>query len=176
MTEQDVVTLLELLAAKGVTPWVDGGWGVDALLGEQTREHGDLDIVIESHDETAVLDVLRDEGFHEVPMWFTTPVHSVWQHDDGRALDLHVVELNDQGGGVYGDEGVYPAEGLTGRGAIGGRQVRCISAATQVEFHRGYELRAQDRHDVQQLCAAFGLKLPEEYRDAAGVEEDNQDI
>lgn len=27
--------------------WLDGGWGVDALLGRQTRPHDDMDIVIE---------------------------------------------------------------------------------------------------------------------------------
>jgi hypothetical protein len=29
---------------------LDGGWGVDVLLGEQTRVHAVVDIVIASHD------------------------------------------------------------------------------------------------------------------------------
>jgi len=35
-------TLLDLclgLQDAGVELWIDGGWGVDALLGEQTRAH-----------------------------------------------------------------------------------------------------------------------------------------
>src|SRR5919201_6639891 len=33
---------------KGITPkvWLDRGWGLDALLGEQTRPHDDLDLAI----------------------------------------------------------------------------------------------------------------------------------
>lgn len=165
MSELDVVTILDRFDDVGVTPWIDGGWGVDALLGRQTREHGDLDIVIEQHQESAARTVLADESFAEVPMWFSTAVHTVWHHDDGRALDLHVVVMNDEGGGVYGDEGVYPAEGFEGRGTIGGRPVRCISAPVQVEFHRGYELRPEDRHDVLLLCQEFDLDWPDEYRD-----------
>jgi hypothetical protein len=41
--------------------WLDGGWGVDALVGEQTREHEDLNLIVRdahggstpSHDENA---------------------------------------------------------------------------------------------------------------------------
>jgi lincosamide nucleotidyltransferase A/C/D/E len=35
------VELLEQLAAVGPA-WVGGGWGVDALVGRQTRSHADL--------------------------------------------------------------------------------------------------------------------------------------
>ena len=38
MTPQRVLALLDLL--EGLAVWVDGGWGVDALVGRQTREHG----------------------------------------------------------------------------------------------------------------------------------------
>ena len=40
MTAADVVEVLEWLEAVGVRAWVDGGWGVDALVGEATRAHG----------------------------------------------------------------------------------------------------------------------------------------
>jgi lincosamide nucleotidyltransferase A/C/D/E len=42
-----VVALCLRLQAMGIPIWLDGGWGVDALLGEQTRPHDDLDIVVE---------------------------------------------------------------------------------------------------------------------------------
>jgi Aminoglycoside-2''-adenylyltransferase len=32
-----VLAVMDLLAAEGAIGWIDGGWGVDALLGEQTR-------------------------------------------------------------------------------------------------------------------------------------------
>lgn len=164
VTEADVVALLSLFEREGIEFWIDGGWGIDALLGRQTREHGDLDVVIDRQEETTTRHVLENAGFYEVNMWFTTPAHTVWHHDDGRAVDLHVVVFNDEGDGVFGDEGVYPAESFTGRGVIGGRDVRCMSVSAQVEFHRGYELRQQDHHDIGSLHAEFGFVLPDEYR------------
>uniref|UniRef100_UPI003F87D29B nucleotidyltransferase domain-containing protein n=1 Tax=Actinosynnema sp. TaxID=1872144 RepID=UPI003F87D29B len=43
----DVLAVLDLAEAAGARLWIDGGWGVDALLGERTRRHGDLDVVVE---------------------------------------------------------------------------------------------------------------------------------
>ena len=44
MTAADALEIVDLLERVGVEPWVDSGWGVDALLGEQTRPHEDLDL------------------------------------------------------------------------------------------------------------------------------------
>ncbi len=48
MSNEQAVELLGQLEEAGVQVWVDGGWGVDALIGYQTREHDDLDLVIPS--------------------------------------------------------------------------------------------------------------------------------
>ena len=47
-------------------PWIciDGGWGVDALLGRQTRLHEDLDLVIRRQDKPAFMDRLGALGFN----------------------------------------------------------------------------------------------------------------
>ena len=37
MPAGEVVAVLDAMAARAVDVWVDGGWGVDALLGRQTR-------------------------------------------------------------------------------------------------------------------------------------------
>jgi len=47
MRSAAVVAFCRGLRALGIEIWLDGGWGVDALLGEQTRPHKDLDIVVE---------------------------------------------------------------------------------------------------------------------------------
>jgi hypothetical protein len=44
MNPAQVLQVLDRLDANGVTGWLDGGWGVDAVLGEQTRPHEDLDL------------------------------------------------------------------------------------------------------------------------------------
>jgi lincosamide nucleotidyltransferase A/C/D/E len=50
MNAADVVSLYTELQKLNIHIWVDGGWGVDALLGEQTRPHEDLDIAIQELD------------------------------------------------------------------------------------------------------------------------------
>lgn len=46
MQAADVQAVLAALDAAGVPTWLDGGWGIDALVGRQTRPHSDLDLVI----------------------------------------------------------------------------------------------------------------------------------
>jgi len=41
-----VVELLRLLDKAAIPAWLDGGWGVDALLNTQTRPHKDLDLIL----------------------------------------------------------------------------------------------------------------------------------
>ena len=43
MDADDVLRVIDRLASADIRVWVDGGWGVDALLGRQTRRHHDLD-------------------------------------------------------------------------------------------------------------------------------------
>ena len=41
MPAETVVELYQLFERNGIEIWIDGGWGVDALLSKQTREHPD---------------------------------------------------------------------------------------------------------------------------------------
>ncbi len=40
-----VLALLALVTGAGMAVWLDGGWGVGALLGGQHREQEDVDLV-----------------------------------------------------------------------------------------------------------------------------------
>ena len=37
MQEREVTDFYRAMEHSGITVWIDGGWGVDALLGKQTR-------------------------------------------------------------------------------------------------------------------------------------------
>jgi len=63
MTGKNVVDTITLLSAAGVPVWLDGGWGIDALLGYQTRSHDDLDVVLAIEHISAVQQLLADKGF-----------------------------------------------------------------------------------------------------------------
>jgi hypothetical protein len=43
MPAEAAVYLLRLFEGAGIDVWLDGGWAVDAALGEQTRSHKDLE-------------------------------------------------------------------------------------------------------------------------------------
>src|SRR6478672_2893398 len=46
MSAEDVVAIVTRLQRAGLPVWLDGGWGVDALVRRQTRPHDDLDVVV----------------------------------------------------------------------------------------------------------------------------------
>lgn len=50
MSGDIAIELMQLFEQQGIEVIVDGGWGVDALLGRQTRPHGDLDIACQHKD------------------------------------------------------------------------------------------------------------------------------
>jgi lincosamide nucleotidyltransferase A/C/D/E len=65
MEASDACTALDALEATGIRVVVNGGWGVDALLGEQTREHDDLDVHVSIDDLQSVCDALAGLGYNE---------------------------------------------------------------------------------------------------------------
>lgn len=165
MSAESVLALWDLLAASDVeSAWLDGGWGVDALLGEHTRLHRDLDLVVEQPDLLRVVTALRNASFAELPAgrdW-----NFVMADREGRQVDLHVIRIAADGTGLYGPTGdAYPASSLSGAGRILGRPVRCLTAEYQLESHTGYEHDGEDVQDVLALHRAFGLPLPEQYVD-----------
>ena len=58
MTSVDVLDFYRTMSEIGVEVWIDGGWGVDALLGEQTRPHKDLDIAIQQRHVPSLREAL----------------------------------------------------------------------------------------------------------------------
>ena len=63
MHAPDVIEVINALGSASVDVLVHGGWGIDALLGEQTRAHDDLDVIIRADDVKALIRVTRELGF-----------------------------------------------------------------------------------------------------------------
>jgi len=166
MEVSEVARLADALEDDGVAIWLDGGWGVDALLEEQTREHDDLDLVVALDDVPALVRTLRDEGYEQVAGM--PPMSFVLVDAAGRQVDVHPVIFDERGGGVYvmddGREWVYPASGFEGRGRVHGHPVRCLSPEVQVLVHSGYELGAKDYRELDLLRERFGVEVPERPR------------
>ena len=170
MDAAEVVRLLDLLEAADVTAWLDGGWGVDALLDEQTREHDDLDVIVRLADVPRLTETLADTGYEQVAGG--APKSFVLTDAVGHQVDVHPVVFEDaRGGGVYrmddGSEWVYPSAGFAGRGRVAGRPVRCLTAEVQVLVHDGYELSKKDYRELYLLRERFGVELPSKYAERA---------
>jgi lincosamide nucleotidyltransferase A/C/D/E len=157
MSAEDVVALLGLM--EGIDVWLDGGWGVDALLGEQTREHDDLDLVVARSDVPSLVEALRQEEYEVAKGQLPTCI--VLLDPVGRQVDVHPVAFNEAGDGIYrmedGRDWPYPAAGFAGRGSIIGQSVPCLTPEVQVLCHAGYELAATDLHDLAVLRERFGV-------------------
>ncbi|HXM94716.1 MAG TPA: aminoglycoside nucleotidyltransferase [Candidatus Dormibacteraeota bacterium] len=166
MNSADVINLYTALERLGVEIWIDGGWGVDVLLGEQTRPHNDLDIAIEQKDVPILRQFLQTQKFRDIKLEEARAWNLVLGDENGREIDVHVIVLDDKGNGLYGppEKGeVYPAASLTGIGKIEGQTVRCISPEWTVKFHSGYQLKEKDFRDVSALCEKIGIDLPAAY-------------
>ena len=162
MTGDDVTTILERLDGARIDAWLDGGWAVDALLGEQTRAHEDLDLIVRVTDVPAMRAALAGDGF-ELDRGET---HSnfVLRDGVGREIDVHPVTFDVDGNGIYrmenGRDWVFPADGFSGTGRVAAREVRCLTADVQMLCHpTGYTPGETDVHDMRLLHSRLGTVL-----------------
>lgn len=186
MRAEEAVALYTLLTGQGVHVWVDGGWGSDALLGEQTRPHKDLDALVLLDHLSMLSNVLTDHGFTLKEIWgenrwVTYPQRLpiigrehvgdsevatafVVRDGAGRELDIHVLTLDGRGCGIpaWNANILYPRDALAGQGMIAGIPVRCLSARMQMATHTGYVLQAKDLQDLRHLHERRGVAYIEE--------------
>jgi lincosamide nucleotidyltransferase A/C/D/E len=155
-----VTELLDLLRHAEVLAWVDGGWGVDALLGEQSRPHSDLDLVVGRPELEVVHDLLWALRFEVSRDWLPNAIAYV--DLAGRQVDLHPVDPTPDGGGdqiqLDGQSRWHCSAPVAG--VIGGRPVLCCPVEDQVACHLGYPPRDTDFEDMRRLGERFGLRLP----------------
>lgn len=165
MTANDVLEAMRRLQAAGIQAWLDGGWGVDALLEEQTREHNDLDLVIEVSNSDAAREALRTLGY-EIAL-DERPTRLELKAPRDRQIDLHTVIFDDDGSGVQhlqdGRSYRYPPAGFAGEGKVAGKVLPCMTPEVQLECHAGYKPTEKDRHDVELLVERFRLPPPKGY-------------
>jgi lincosamide nucleotidyltransferase A/C/D/E len=188
VTAEDVVDLYSGLLARGVQLWVDGGWGIDALLERQTRSHKDFDAIVAFEDLPALTRFLSGCGFALKEIWpenlwapcpellaligrehpaVEAATAFVLDDDSGRELDFHVVHFDEYGRGMpaWNTDFVFSPEAFAGLGIVGSTRVRCLSAEAQMRTHTGYVLQESDMHDLRLLHDRFGIDYPGEVAD-----------
>jgi lincosamide nucleotidyltransferase A/C/D/E len=168
MSAEQAAELIIDLEVQGAHPVVGGGWAVDALLGEQTRPHSDLDLWLPAVELYLLLMTLAARDLNRV---LPVPGDRPWNFvlHDGRQLrvDLHLFEPRRDGTWHYGSAlagDVFPDSALQGGGTIAGVPVRCDAPEWSVRWHTGYQPRETDRHDVLALCHRFDIMPPAGFR------------
>jgi lincosamide nucleotidyltransferase A/C/D/E len=156
--------------------WLTGGWGIDALLQEQTRPHKDLDILMLVDDVVRVRDLLGRAGYRLKELWsenrwgvdsrgIQIPTVFVLQDAEGREVDVHAMRVDERGHGILAwasEELVFTRKDLAGEGVIAGIAVRCISPEMQIVVHTGYDLPEEQLRDLTLLRERLSVKRPNE--------------
>jgi lincosamide nucleotidyltransferase A/C/D/E len=173
MTKEETIYIYQLLETNWIPTWLVGGWGIDALLGEQTRTHKDLDILMLVDDVERLLPLLEREGYRFAYLWdenryvqnrqgIATATAFVWRDDVGREIDAHVMWMDEQGNGIPAwivEEGFqYQPMDLAAHGVIAAAEVKCISPHMQLICHTGYVLPEAHQKDIERIRAKFGIK------------------
>src|SRR5436305_838045 len=153
MPAGEVLAVLDTLAACGYQRvWLGGGWGVDALVGRQTREHRDVDLALDVTGQPGGADLveaviaLASRGYAVETDW--RPSRLELAAEGSRYVDLHPVVFAGSATGRQANLAslqpfLYPPDGFA-RGVVGGRIVACLSVEQQLRFHRGYPPRPHD--------------------------------
>jgi len=163
MTITALKEILDLLDRASIEVWLDGGWGVDALLESQTRLHRDVDIIVRVSDVPEVQRLLEQRSFS---IKEGSPPHSfVLANGLGLEVDIHAVVFDGEGNGIYrmqnGKDWIYPQVGFSGRGKVEDVKVKCLSPVVQVHCHaHGYTPVEKDFQDMEKLHLKFGIELP----------------
>lgn len=166
----DVLDVLEVLDRARVPCWLVGGWGVDALLGTQTRKHPDLDLAVDRRFLDRALEALKGDGFtirqrETLGNWM--PRMITLRDERRRWIEVVAVDVP---GPPPGEDSRpermrfrYAHDSIT-TGSLDGHVVRCLAASVQLLFHSGYPPRDTDRRDVRLLTERFGLPTPDGLR------------
>lgn len=87
VTQENLIKVLNFIGSLNIKYWLDGGWGVDALVGKQTRDHRDVDIDYDSRYTEKLLDALLNLGYEITTDW--RPVRIELYHRELGYIDIH---------------------------------------------------------------------------------------
>lgn len=138
MSIATVLLVMAGLDASGVEVALMGGWGADALIGEQLRPHHDLDLIVNRDHLDKALVALYALGFAE---WFREgspgsfgdldlETGVVVRNGAMRVVDLHSMRFD------------QPRLALA-EGTIGGRRVPCMPAELQIRANAKSHARSR---------------------------------
>lgn len=154
--KETFLMIIDILNELQIRYWVEGGWGIDVLVGKQTREHRDIDIDFDINFETKLMNKLEEIGYLVTTNCYPTRVELF--HPKYGYIDVHPFIITKNGnmkqanpeGGWFNLEAKWFTESI-----FEGRIIPYISVEGQKLFHSGYELREVDKRDMETLNNYF---------------------
>lgn len=147
------------LCRANVTAWVDGGWGADTLLEEQTRDHNDLDLVVVAEFVSVVRGLLEAAGFVYERDWLPT-APPMW-HRDGRGRTICIRSSRPQTVVVTRSSSTASSGGTTARRLLDASPGKpCCSPECQLAAHLNYQPDDNDPADLARMAKRFLLAPP----------------
>ena len=171
VSADDVINIYKRLSNNDIQLWLNGGWGIDALLGEQTRNHKDLDVLVRFDDVIRMRELLSRDGYGLKEIWsenrwvkdvvgVEVATAFVLQDSSQHEIDVHAFCFDDSGNGIpaWDDtEGfVFRKQDMAGEGRVAGIVIPCISFEMQLRCHAGYALPEKQVKDLELLHKKFG--------------------
>lgn len=156
VSKESFLMIIDLLTDLNIRYWVEGGWGIDVLIGKQTREHQDVDIDFDATHEKELLKKLSEIGYQITIDQRPTRVELY--HPNYGNIDIHPFEISESGSVKQANpEGGWfeLASDWFTKSSYEGRMIPCVSIEGQRIFHSGYDLRAVDHADLSNLNAAY---------------------
>lgn len=153
-SKENLMEVLNLLDGLKIKYWIDGGWGIDILLGKQNRVHRDIDVDFDGKFTDVLLDALNVKGYTIVTDW--RPARIELYHPELGYIDIHPLIISEDGSakqaGLNDDWYEFKEEWFSSA-LFEERTIPCISAEAQKLFHSGYELREVDKIDLKNLAS-----------------------
>ena len=155
---EKVPEILEVLDRNNIKAWLDGGWAVDALAKEQTRQHQDIDLLVSVDDRERVYEIFTELGFKNYEAETELPFRLVMYNESkSLMIDFHLVMIQEDGSAIFritnyrenvpSYDYCYTKSGLDGKGEIAGAEVPCITLEEQIRCRttRKYSFDDPDR-------------------------------
>ena len=176
VSANEVIRMFNLLAQNKIKAWLLGGWGVDALLEKQTREHKDIDVLIQEVDIPRLIELLEQDGYDDFHLWEENrwkfdshnrkvPTAFYILDDKEREFDVHAFQYDETGNAIPqwkldNNQFIFTKTDISATGKIDGVIFPCITAEKQMLVHTGYELPETHQSDMKFLHEKFSVSYP----------------
>ena len=176
VSASEIIRMFGLLSDHCIRAWLLGGWGVDALLETQTREHKDIDVLIQEEDILQMIQLLELDRYDDFHLWEENrwdidkenhqyPTAFYMLDNKEREFDVHAIRLDEEGNAIPqwaldDNNFLYTKADISATGKINGVPFPCITAEKQMLVHTGYELPETHQSDMKLIHEKFGVPYP----------------